>query len=58
MHPLQLHKLRNILAVILGAIETDDKDLARKTVHLMDEELQRSTAHYTVTEIVAAIPTT
>ena len=39
MTPSQLHQLRNILAVILGAIETGNLELAKQAVHRAADHL-------------------
>jgi len=35
----QVHKLRDLLSIILGAIETDNKALVQQTVRRMDTQL-------------------
>lgn len=37
--PSQVHELRNILTVIMGGIETDNKDLAKAAIYRMDARL-------------------
>jgi hypothetical protein len=37
--PTQVHQLRNLLTVILGGIETDNKEMAKAAVRRMDAQL-------------------
>jgi hypothetical protein len=37
--PTQVHQLRNLLTIILGGIETDNKEMAKAAVRRMDAQL-------------------
>jgi hypothetical protein len=37
--PTQVHQLRNLLTIILGAIETENKEMAKTAVRRMDAQL-------------------